>query len=108
MMAATALSGPQLYILASASIYHEPILWSAAIAAGFNLVIVRTTFGAKGLRGRDLVSLAVLAAFAINTRVSIGVSLYLGAILLVAWAAWLRYSSARDARRFSGKGMCAL
>jgi hypothetical protein len=92
MAAATALSGPQLYILASASIYHEAILWSAAMAAAFNLVIIRTTFGAKSLRGRELVSLAALAGLAINTRPSIGVALYLGTILLVAWTGWLRYA----------------
>jgi hypothetical protein len=34
MMAATVLGGPQLYILGSASIYHEPILWSAFTTCG--------------------------------------------------------------------------
>jgi hypothetical protein len=90
MVAATVLSGPQLYILGSAWIYHEPILWSAAIAAGFNLIIVRTTFGAKALRRRDLVLLASLAGLALNTRAPIGVALYLGTSLLVAWIAWCR------------------
>ena len=68
MMAATVLSGPQLYILGSAMVYHQPILWSAAMAAAFNLVIVRTVFGFNSLRGRDLVSLAALSGLAINTR----------------------------------------
>jgi hypothetical protein len=36
MVAATVLSGPQLYILGSTAIYREPILWSAAMAAAFN------------------------------------------------------------------------
>jgi hypothetical protein len=101
MVAATVLSGPQLYILGTAGLLHEPILWSAAMAAAFNLVIVRTTFGANSLRGRDLVSLAALAGLAINTRPSVGVALYLGTILIVAWTAWLRY--VRDRRtQFSG------
>jgi hypothetical protein len=103
MVAATVLSGPQLFILGSASIYHEPILWSAAMAAAFNLVIVRTTFGAKSLRGRALVLLAALAGLAINTRPSIGVALYLGTILLVAWTVWRRYAPDRGAQRLSGK-----
>jgi hypothetical protein len=90
MMAATVLSGPQLYILGSASIYHEPILWSAAMAAIFNLVLVRAAFEGGALRLRDLAGLAVLAGLAINTRASIGVALYLGTTLLVAWAAWKR------------------
>jgi hypothetical protein len=95
MMAATVLSGPQLYILGSASIYHEPLLWSAAIAATFNLVLVRAAFGSGALRVRDLVWLAVLAGLAINTRASIGVALYLGITLLVAWAAWKHHAVGR-------------
>jgi hypothetical protein len=101
MVVATILSGPQLYILFAAWIYHEPVLWSAAMAAGFNLVIVRTTFGTKSLRGRDLVLLAALAGLAINTRPSIGVSLYVGTVLLVSWRAWLRYTSDRCTPQFS-------
>jgi hypothetical protein len=88
MAAATVLSGPQLYILGTASIYQEPILWSAAMAAAFNLIVLRAALGGGGLRGRDLVSLAVLAGLAINTRPTIGVALYLGTVLLVMWAAW--------------------
>jgi hypothetical protein len=101
MVAATVLSGPQLYILFSAWIYHEPVLWSAAMAAAFNLIIVRTTFGAKSLRSRDLVLLAIFAGLAINTRPTIGVTLYLGTILLVAWTVWRRYSLDRDVQQFS-------
>lgn len=92
MMAATVLSGPQLYILSSASIYHEPILWSATMATTFNLVLVRTAFGGGALGARDLVWLAILAGLAINTRASIGVALYQGATLLVAWAARKRHA----------------
>ncbi|MBV8357399.1 MAG: hypothetical protein JO189_05615 [Deltaproteobacteria bacterium] len=103
MVVATMLSGPQIYILSSALIYHEAVLWSAAMAAAFNLIIVRTTFGAKTMRGRDLVSLAVLAGLAINTRASIGVALYLGTTLLLAWAVWHRYASDRTARQVSAR-----
>src|SRR6202030_1927804 len=79
----------------SASIYHEPILWSAAMAATFNLVLVRAAFGGRELGARDLVWLATLAGLAINTRASIGVALYLGTILLVAWSAWKRHAAGR-------------
>ena len=101
MVAATVLSGPQLYILSSAVIYHEAVLWSAAMAAAFNLVVVRTTFGAKSLRARDLVSLATLAGLAINTRAPVGVALYLGTILLVAWTMWRQYAPDRRTQQFS-------
>ena len=91
MVAATVLSGPQLYILAAARIYHEPILWSAAMGAAFNLIILRAALGGPGFSRRDLVWLAVLAGVALNTRVSIGVALYLGATLLLLWVAWGRH-----------------
>ena len=47
------------------------------------------------LRSRDLVSLAVLAGLAINTRPTIGVALYLGTVLLVMWTAWRRHVGER-------------
>jgi hypothetical protein len=91
MVAATVLSGPQLYILAAARIYHEPILWSAAMGAAFNLIILRAALGGPGLSRRDLVWLAVLAGLALSTRAPIGVALYLGATLLLLWVAWSRH-----------------
>ena len=108
MVAATILSGPQVYMLSSAWVYHEPILWSAAIAAAFNLVVVRAAFGESGLRGRDLVSLATLAGLAINTRASVGPALYLGTILLVAWAALCRHAPDPRERPLSPRGRSLL
>jgi hypothetical protein len=103
---ATVLSGPQLYILGTAYIYLEPILWSAAMAAAFNLVVLRTAIGGDGdLSSRDLVSLAVLAGLAINTRPPIGVALYLGTALLVMWTAWCRHrAKGRLSARTRGVG----
>jgi hypothetical protein len=95
MLAATSLGGPQIYILGSAWIYHEPILWSAAMGAAFNLIVVRAAFGAGGLGTGELVSLAMLAGLALNTRAPIGVALYLGTFFLVAWTAWRRHASGR-------------
>src|SRR3954454_2996310 len=91
MVAATVLSGPQLYILAAARIYHEPILWSAAMGGAFNLIILRAALGGPGLSRRDLAWLAVLSGLALNTRVSIGVALYLGMTLLLLWVAWSQH-----------------
>jgi hypothetical protein len=90
MVAATVLSGPQLYILGSAWVYHEPILWAAVLAAAFNLIVVRTALSGDDLRTSELASLAALAGLAINTRAPIGVALYLGTVLLMAWTAWSR------------------
>jgi len=91
MAAATVLSGPQLYILGTAEIYQEAILWSAAQAAAFNLIVLRAALRPHGLRSRDLVFLAILAGLAINTRPTIGVALYLGTVLLVMWMAWRQH-----------------
>src|SRR5271169_5819754 len=95
MAAATVLSGPQLYILGTADVYLEPILWSAAMAAAFNVIVLRAALGEGGLRSRDQVSMAVLAGLAINTRPTIGVALYLGTVLLVMWTAWRRHFAER-------------
>jgi hypothetical protein len=92
MVAATVLSGPQLYILGSAWVYHEPVLWSAAMAAVFNLIIIRAAFGRKSFRTPDLALLATLAGLALNTRASIGVALYLSTVLLISWEAWCRHA----------------
>ncbi len=87
MVAATILSGPQLYLLASSWIYHEPIFWAAALGAAFNLVVVRAALGNAGLRVGAMAVLALLAGLAINTRPTIGVALYLGTALLAIGAA---------------------
>ncbi|HUC11663.1 MAG TPA: hypothetical protein VL985_14735 [Stellaceae bacterium] len=107
MLAATALSGPQLYILGTAAIYHESILWSAAMAAAFNLLVVRAAFRQQGFSHRDLISMAILAGLAINTRPTIGVALYLGTLLLVARQAW-RHAAGRRPPFFGTGGVTAI
>jgi len=100
MVAATVLSGPQLYILGSAWVYHEPILWAAVLAAAFNLIVMRTAFSGHDLRTGELAALAALAGLAINTRAPIGVALYLGTVILIAWAAWSRHAPERTQWRW--------
>ena len=96
MAGATLLSGPQIYILGSAAIYHESILWAAAMAAGFNLIVVRAAFADCPLRGVDLVLLAIVAGLAINTRPPIGLDLSLSAIVLIITSGWRQYAARRD------------
>ena len=104
MVAATVLSGPQLYILGSAWVYHEPILWGAVLAAAFNLIVIRTALSGNDLRTSDLALLAALAGLAVNTRAPIGVALYLGTVLLVGWAAWSRHAPERTEWKWSASG----
>jgi hypothetical protein len=85
IVAATLLSGPQVFTLAAARVYDEPILWSAVMAVAFNLVVVRAALVRGKLYTPELVWLAILAGLALHTRVPIGVALYLGTILLTAW-----------------------
>ncbi len=104
MVAAIVLSGPQLYILGSAWVYHEPILWGAALAVAFNLIVMRAALSGDDLRTSDLASLAALAGLAINTRAPIGVALYLGTVLLIVWAAWSRHAPERTEWRWPASG----
>jgi hypothetical protein len=85
MVAATLLSGPQVFTLAAARVYDEPILWSAVMAVAFNLIVVRAALARGSLRTQELVWLAILAGLALHTRVPIGVALYIGTILITAW-----------------------
>jgi hypothetical protein len=87
MVAATVLSGPQIYLLAFAEVYDEAILWAGVMAAAFNLVVLRGALG-PGLRNSDLAWLSVFAGLALNTRGSIGIGLYIATFLLVTRAAW--------------------
>jgi hypothetical protein len=104
MATATVLSGPQLYILGSAWVYHEPILWGALLAAAFNLIVIRTALSGNDLRTRDLASLAALAGLAMNTSAPTGVALYLGTVLLMAWTAWSRHAPERTEWRWPARG----
>ena len=104
MVAATLLSGPQLYILGSAWVYHEPILWAAVLATAFNVIVMRAALSGHELRTSELASLAALAGLAINTRAPIGVALYLGTVLLIAWAAWSRHAPERTQWRWPASG----
>ncbi|HQT76722.1 MAG TPA: hypothetical protein PLD10_06680 [Rhodopila sp.] len=103
MAAATCLSGPQIYLLASATIYHEPIFWAAAMGAGYNLILLRAVmvgrplaavsptvgnFTTGTLTTGDLTAMAALAGLALNTRASVGAALCLSTGLLVLWANW--------------------
>ena len=103
-VAATVLSGPQPYILGSAWVYHEPILWAAVMAAAFNLIVMRTALSGPDLRTGNLASLAALAGLAINTRAPIGVALDLCTVLLIGWAAWSRHAPERTEWRWPASG----
>jgi hypothetical protein len=82
---ATVFSGPQVYTLAAARVYDEPIFWSAVMAVAFNLIVVRAALVRASLRTHELVWLASLAGLALHTRVPIGVALCVGTFLLTAW-----------------------
>ena len=83
---ATCLSGPQLYLLGSATIYHEPVFWAGAMGAAYNLVLLRGVLVRHALSAGDMAVLAGLAVLALNTRASVGAALCLTTGLLVLLA----------------------
>jgi hypothetical protein len=76
-------SGPVIYLLASASIYHEAIFWAAAFTAVFNGIVVRSVITARPLGSKDLALLAFVAGCGLLTRLTPGFALYLGLALIM-------------------------
>lgn len=83
VLLAVVLTGPQVYVLASASLYHEIIFWAAALVAVFNLIVLRRWFRKEALRTSDLVGLAVLAGLCLLCRVPAGLGLYAALFLIL-------------------------
>lgn len=84
-LAGVAFSGPVIYVLASAVVYHELIFWAAAWTAVFNCIVVRRIFSSDGLSKRDFLFLALAAGCCLLTRVTCGLALYVSLGLLMAW-----------------------
>ena len=103
MIAATLFSGPQIYVLAFAEVYDEAILWAVAMAAAFNLIVLRAALD-HGLRNSDLMWLALFAGLCFNTRGSIGIGLYIAIFLLLVREAWRRHRPERPLLA-SGRGV---
>lgn len=80
------LTGPQIFVLASASLYHELIFWSAALTAIFQLVVVARWVRGEPIAGRDLYVLALLAGLCLLCRVTDGAGLYAALLLLLIYA----------------------
>ncbi len=76
-------TGPQVYLLASASLYHEVIFWAAALTALGNLIVARRWLRGEAMQSVDFYSLAVLAGTALLCRVPAGASLYVALLLLL-------------------------
>ncbi|HEX2943371.1 MAG TPA: hypothetical protein VHO91_20120 [Rhodopila sp.] len=90
---ATCLSGPQIYLLGSATIYHEAVFWAAAMGAAYNLILLRAFMAVHPstpatLTAGELTAMAALAGLALNTRASVGAALCLSTGLLVLWIKW--------------------
>jgi hypothetical protein len=81
----SSFSGPVIYVLASASIYHEAIFWAGAFTAIFNAVAVRGLSTGRLLSTKILTLLALVAGCALLTRLTAGIVLYGGLALLLAW-----------------------
>jgi hypothetical protein len=65
---------------------------------------MRTALSGEDLRTSALASLAAFAGLAINTRAPIGVALYFGTVLLIAWTAWSRHAPERTQWRWPASG----
>lgn len=80
-----AFSGPPIYVLASAAIYHEAIFWAAAGTAIFNWIVIRRVCAAQQLSRAEFALLALTAGCVLLTRVTGGAALYAALALLAIW-----------------------
>ena len=85
--AALILSGPPVYLLASAWVYNEPIFWAAALTALFNFIVLRGFFQGEWPEGWRLTGLASVAGLTLLARIPNGVGL-----LVAVGLFWLRTS----------------
>ena len=71
-------TGPAIYTLASASLYHEALWWAAAFTAGFNVFALRSFLLGRPLSSWDFVGMATTAGGALLCRSSVALALYAG------------------------------
>ena len=80
------LGGPQLFLLAAAPIYHEPILWAAACCSIFSYLLVSRAFDGHPFRVRQSAAMALLAGVCLISRATEGIALYLALSILLVQA----------------------
>jgi hypothetical protein len=103
-LASVAFSGPVIYVLASAVVYHELIFWAAAWTAVFNCIVVLRICTGQVLTQKDFLLLALAAGCCVLTRITCGLALYVALGLLMAWPAirsWFAPAALLDAARRS-------
>ncbi len=79
-------SGPQIYLLSSAWIFHEPEFWGAALAALFNLFALKAGAAGHWPQDRNLAVLALLAGLTLLTRAPAGMGLYAALSIFILMA----------------------
>jgi hypothetical protein len=93
------LTGPQIFLLASASLYHELIFWSAGLVALFNLLVLTRFWQHQPFSRTDLLTLAVIAGLCLLCRLPDGLSLYVALLLLMIWTFVTRLAQVASGRR---------
>jgi hypothetical protein len=91
------LGGPQIQFLRP-SAYQEAVLWGGAFAAVFLYFLLRGLVLNEGFTPRVLCGMALAAGFALLTRVSTALGLYVALGLVWLWVAW-QAAKAGEARR---------
>jgi hypothetical protein len=93
------LSGPQIFLLSTGSVYNEALFWTSALAAAFNLMAVRVIGGGSRPNIATLAGMALVAGLALLARPSIGVALGIATGLLLLREAIAALSDARRLKR---------
>jgi hypothetical protein len=78
-------NGPNLYLLANASIYHEVIVWALCFSSIYLYLFFKSFFIDKNFSINSLCLMAFCAGLALHNRVVVAISLYLALLVILCF-----------------------
>lgn len=94
-------SGAPITMLSAGYVYSEPVLWSAVLVAGFNLIVIRSVLAYRVFTGAELCGLAFLSGLALNTRATAGIDLMVSFGFILVWYSLTRFRGVKQASSWS-------
>lgn len=80
---------PMTFLVANSAIYNEPIAFALLFFVMYIFVILQTILKNRDLNLKSFIALSTLSVLALHSRPHIGLCLYIGTCLLMAWVYYL-------------------